>query len=90
MIDEGVYVIEQLIEHRLVLERLGESADRAVSHCAMVYFLGRNNADGNVPEGDIILEAIQHAPAVDVGQANIKRDRVRLVFARHRQRGGTQ
>ena len=36
---------------------------------------------GMCRSGQIVLQAIQHAPAVDIGQRNVEQDRVRLVVA---------
>ena len=39
---------------------------------------------------DVVLEPLQHAPAVDVGQEDVQRDGVGLVLARHGQGGGAE
>ena len=39
-------------------------------------FLGGNDADGNVPCRQVVLEAVQHTPAVHVGQVDVERDAV--------------
>ena len=41
----------------------------------------------DVARVEVVLQAVEHAPAVDVGQADVERDRVGLVLARERDRG---
>ena len=55
---------------------------------AVARLLGRDDADGDMPRADVVLEAVDHAPAVDVGQADIQGDGVGLEVAGHGQRGG--
>ena len=43
-----------------------------------------------MPGGEVVLEPVEHAPAVDVGQADVERDGVGLVLAGQRQRGGAE
>ena len=52
--------------------------------------LGRDDADRDVPRGHVVLEPVDDAPAVDIGQADIQGDGVGLELAGHRQRGGAQ
>src|SRR5436189_5356264 len=43
-----------------------------------------------MPRRQVALQPLQHAPAFDVGQENIERDGVRVVFAGQRKRGSTE
>ena len=43
-----------------------------------------------MPEGEIALQAVHHPPALDIGQADIKCNRVGFKFACHRQRRGSE
>ena len=88
--DEVADGVEQSIERLLILERLGHDAQGPVVQRPVVRVLGRDDADRDVPGGDVVLEPLDHAPAVDVGQADVEGDGVGLVLAGHRQRGGAE
>ena len=57
---------------------------------ALARFVGRDHAHRDVARRDVVLQPLEHAPAVDVGQEDVERDRGRLVLARQRQRGGAE
>ena len=88
--DELANRIQKLVERLAALDRLVEHGERSVAGSAVVGRLGRHDADGDVPGGHVVLEPVDDAPAVDIGQADIQGDRVGLVLARHRQRGGPE
>ena len=63
------------------LNRLGQNAVSAQLHAALRLIDRRDDVDRNVPQGQIVLQAIEHAPAVDIRQRNIEQNRLRLKFA---------
>ena len=58
--------------------RLGDEAAGAGLEGALARFLRRDDAHRDVPRRQVVLEAVQHAPAVHVGQADVEGDRVGL------------
>ena len=69
---------------------LATKRQRAGVERALARLVGRDDAHRDVPRRDVVLQPLQHAPAVDVGQVDVERDRVGLVLAGHGQRGGAQ
>ncbi len=57
---------------------------------ALAGLVGGDDADGDVARGEVVLEPVEHAPAVDVGQEDVQRQGVRLVLARQGQGGGAE
>ena len=79
------------LQRLLRLDRLGDERPCAPSFkAALARLVGGDDADRNVPGGHVVLQPLQHAPAVDVGQEDVERDGVRLVLAGHRQGGGAR
>ena len=58
-------------------EWLGQDADRAQAQSALALLVGGDDLDGDVAGCQIVLEPVEHAPAVDVGQIDVERDGVR-------------
>ena len=61
--------------------------DRADVQGALPLLLARNDVDGDVARRRVVLEAVEHRPAVAVGQLDVERDGVRLVAAGKGKRG---
>ena len=59
-------------------DRLLEEAERAALQAAPLLVETRHDVHRDVTRRRIVLEAIEQDPAVDVGQAEVERDRVRL------------
>ena len=47
------------------------------SQRAVARVVGRDHADRDVPRRQVVLQPVEHAPAVDVGQVDVERDRRR-------------
>ena len=83
-------VVEQPVEHLAVLDRLAEEREAPVGEGAIPGLVGAHHAHRDVARRGILLEPLEHAPAVDVRQVDVQRDRVRVVLAGQRQRRGPE
>ena len=83
LLDEVADLLKRLVENLFRLDRLGENADRADADAAIVFIIGRDDLDRNMPRGDFILEAIENAPAVHIGEIDVQGDRGGMKFPRH-------
>ena len=75
-VDELVQVVEQLVEHVPALDRLGQERRAPRSQRPLARLVGRDDADRDVPRRQVVLQPVEHAPAVDVGQEDVERDGV--------------
>jgi len=66
--------IERLLKNLSRLYRLGQSAHRAHPQATFALFLGCDDLHGNMARGRIILQTVEHAPAIDIRKINIQRD----------------
>ena len=87
---KSLIVSSELLERLARLDRLGEDAQRPEAQGAVAVLLGRDDADRDVPGGQVVLEPLEDPPAVDVGQVDVEGDRVGHVLAGHRQRRGAE
>jgi hypothetical protein len=67
---------EDLVERLLLLDRLDESADGAARNPARGVFLGGDQVDGDVAGLQVVLQPVEHPPAVDDRQADVEGDGV--------------
>src|SRR5262249_28033505 len=81
---------EQMIYHFPSLDRLGDESQCSGAQSALTGFVGGNDAYGYMARLHVVFESIEHAPTFHVGEKYIKRQRVRLVLARHLQGGSAQ
>ena len=70
----------------LRLDRLAQDAERPEADAAVGVLLGRDDVDRDVPRREVVLQPVEHPPAVDVGQLDVERDRVGPGVARERER----
>ena len=77
-------VRERLVE-RLAIDRLGEIAPSRPAASPVRLFQHRNDVDRDVPRLRIVLQPVEHRPAVHARQLDVERDGVGLVVAGHRQ-----
>ena len=75
---------ERLLE-RLAFDRLGQVRDRPEPQAALRLFEQRDDVHRDVARRRVVLEPIEHRPAVHDRQVDVEGDRVRLVVPRHRQ-----
>ena len=75
--NEIAQLVEHAVEHVAALDRLGQEGDRARGERPAAGLVGRDHADRHVPRRQVVLQPLQHAPAVDVGQEDVERDRRR-------------
>ena len=75
---------------RAVATGFVEHADRAELQGALGALLRRDDIHGDMARREIVLQAIEHAPAVDVRQADVERDRVRPPLAGERDGCGAE
>jgi hypothetical protein len=68
--------------------RLLQVTQRPLRHRRLRIIIHANDVDRDVPRRQIDLQTVQHAPAVEVRQMEVKRDGVRLQFACQRQGRG--
>ena len=83
-VDEAGNRGEGLLE-RFAFDRLGQVRHRPEPHAAVRLFEQRDDVHRDVPRRRVVLEPIEHRPAVHDRQVDVEGDRVRLVVPRHRQ-----
>ena len=79
------HLIDQRVDHLLGLNRLRQERKRPGIQSPLPRLVGGYDRDGNVPGLGIVLQPVEHAPPVDVGQENIECHGGRLVFGRQRE-----
>ncbi len=84
----SVDAAEGLVERFLGLDRLGQDAHRAQAQGALGFLVGGDDLDRDVARHVVVLEAHEDAPAVDVGEVDVERDRIGAALARQVERGG--
>src|SRR5206468_3309565 len=67
---------ERLVQGVAGPQGLGQHAHRAHAQAALSLLLGGDEVNGDVAGGQVVLEAVQHAPAVDVGEVDVQGDGV--------------
>ena len=82
--------VEELLQHVAGLDRLAEHALRAALQAALGLIDRGDDVHRNVPQRRIVLQPLEHAPAVDVRQRDVEQDGVRLVVAGQRNRRGAR
>ena len=65
------------VGQRLPLDRLGQVGDGAELQRALALVGGRDDVDRDVAGGRIVLEQVEHLPAVQLRQAQVQGDGVR-------------
>ncbi len=71
-------------------DRLAQGRDRPQQAAARQIVAGGDDLHRDVTAIEVVLEAIEDAPAVDVGQGDVERDRGGSVLAGEGQRGGPE
>ena len=82
--------VEDDSQRVLGVHGLGQHADGAQCVGAFAVFFRRDDEHGNVPRRQIVLQAVEHMPAVDVGQTDVEGNRVGLPLAGHGDGGGAE
>ena len=68
--------VEGFLERFARLDRLLEDSDGAHREGARGVFFRRDDVDRNVPRAEVVLQALEHPPAVDDRQLDVQRDGV--------------
>ena len=76
--------VERLVE-RLAVRRLGPERLGAEPHAAMRIVGHRDDVHRDVARAGVVLQPIEHVPAVEAGQVEVERDRVGPMLPRHLQ-----
>ena len=80
-------VAEDFIELLFGLNRFGQATHCAHAQAAVIFFVGGDDLHGNMAGGQIVFEAIENAPSVDIGEIDIERDGCRDKLPGHLQCG---
>ena len=86
-VDELAHGVEDLAQ-RVLVRRLGLESQGALLQRPLRLVRHRDHVDGDVAGRGIVLQPVEHAPAVHVGQADVQGDRARLQLPGQGQRGG--
>ena len=69
-----------------LVDRLGDKPHGPDASAVLAGFLGRYDTNRDVPGGQVVLEAGQDVPAVDVGQQDVQREGTGVVLPCQRER----
>ena len=83
-VEEATDAGEGLVE-RFAVDRLRQVGHGAETHPAMRLVGHRDDVDRNMARRRVVLETVEHRPAVHAGQIDVERDGVRLIVPGHRQ-----
>jgi hypothetical protein len=86
LLDEAGDPVEGAVE-RVGADRLLQVRDRALAQPALPLVHARHDVHGDVARGGVVLELVEHGPAVDPRQRDVERDRVRPVLLGELERG---
>ena len=84
--NEAAEPVEQSIDEIVAGDRFGQEGQGAGLQRPVSRLIRRDDANRDVPQGDVAFQPLQDSPAVDVGKMEIERDGVRLVLADECQR----